>query len=289
MACIADSSAIFNSTSTFPQHQALLTLIKDRIENPNKNIFQWLDLACGRGQILANLSQEFSENCCKKIEYFGIDIVEKYCRQIEKIAQSQMLNAKTEVCDIVQFDRILKSAQKFDAVTMTNSLHEITPKNLAATFVSGIARLKPDGFFFLYDMESLAEPELGAIPWQGKDIERIFHDLLIEAGTSNYLPSVSLWKHSSCTGWHIQICRNHLCITDEVFKKNRDNLVEKATNSIRKLLILRLLDLEQILSSIARCGAEGQEKKEIKKKLYDFFAIYSALKMNYELPLEALL
>lgn len=289
MPSIFDSSAVYHPGRVLPQHQAVLTLIKDRVENPEMSKFSWLDLACGRGQIIANCNFIFSEECCQKIEYLGIDVIQEYCLQTEREACSIFQNVRTIVCEIDQFERFLDPHQLFDVVTLTNTVHEITPEQIAKTFVAGLCRLKYNGIMFIYDMESLPDPELGAIPWDGKDIEQVFHSVLKVAGIKTYYPAVSIWPHKSCKCWHMQINRSHLKITPKALKARRKQMIDIASDKLRFLLKKRLIDIHQALSAACRYGAESDEEQiEIERLLYYFWSISRALGNHIKIPLREL-
>lgn len=278
MQSLAASNAELTVDRVWPQHQAVLTLIKDRVEDPDRNSFKWLDLGCGRGQILANLGRVLSRDTCSKIEYVGFDVVQDHCRQAEKFAKDLFASAQIQVCDIANFELYLAEGQRFDAVTLTNTVHEITPEQVAATFVAALCRVNGDGFVFMYDMESLPKLELGAVPWLGKEIERIFHCLLKSAGETTYLPTVSTWPHRTCIGWNLQINRNHLRVPDETLELRRGAMNSGASKLIRELLTKRLLDIHQALTVASRYGSEsGEEHADIQRLAYDFWAIARVL------------
>lgn len=278
MPSLAASSAEFAVDRIWPQHQAVLTLIKDRVEDPHKDSFKWLDLGCGRGQILANIGRVLSRDSCSKIQYTGFDVVQDHCLQAEKFAKDLFADAQIQVCDIEKFELYLGTDELFDAVTLTNTVHEITPEQVAATFVAALCRVNGDGFVFMYDMESLPRLELGAVPWLGKEIEHVFHRLLESAGETIYLPTVSTWPHKSCVGWNLQINRNHLQIPTETLNSRRVVMESGASQIIRELLAKRLLDIHQALTVASRYGLEsGEEHTEIQRLTYDFWAIARVL------------
>lgn len=278
MPSLADSSADLSSDRVWPQHQAVLTLIKDRVEDPSKTSFKWLDLACGRGQILSNIGRVLSSETCSKIEYRGFDVVQEYCLQAERKAKEFFPSAQIQVCDIDKFELYLEPDEQFDAITFTNTVHEITPEQLAATFASTLCRVGPEGFLFMYDMESLSELELGAIPWSGKEIEQVLHRLLKEAGESAYLPSVSTWPHKTCIGWNIQVNRTHLRVPPNVLETKRPEMERGVSGLIRELLGKRLLDIHQALCIASRYGLDGAgEHVDAQRLTYDFWAIARVL------------
>ena len=278
MPSLADSNADYVPDRVWPQHQAALTLIKHRIEDPNLTSFSWLDLACGRGQILANIGRVLSKETCAKIRYEGFDVVQEFCLKAEQLANTYFLSARIQVSEIDKFELLLEPDDQFDVVTLTNTVHEISPQQVAGTLVSALSRANPSGILFMYDMESLPNLELGAVPWQGAEIEQILHCLLRAAGETSYLPTVATWPHKSCVGWHLQVNRGHIQVSGDDLKMRRGQMLEAATNVIRALLEKRLLDVHQALTALSRYGSgSGEETLEIQRLTYDYWAISRAL------------
>ena len=56
MGSIADSSAVFTK-KVLPQHHTAITLLGQLLAAPAAEHIAWLDLACGKGQILAQLDE----------------------------------------------------------------------------------------------------------------------------------------------------------------------------------------------------------------------------------------
>jgi hypothetical protein len=67
------------------------------------------------------------------------------------------------VGELSDFDRILPSGVHFDFITLTNTVHEIEPSRLATLFVTCLGRLTDMGTLFVYDMDRIKPPELGAV------------------------------------------------------------------------------------------------------------------------------
>lgn len=286
MPAINESSAIYLPNRMLSQHQAVLTLIKSRIESPELNKLNWLDLACGQGQIIANCEYIFSPECCRKIEYTCVDAIQKYCLQAELIARKVFYDAKPIVCDIDKCFELKELKEKFfDIITLTNSVHEMTPQQIANIFVTSISKLKQEGLMFIYDMESLQNPELGAIPWEGKDIEKVFHDVFRAAGVSAYFPTVAIWPHKTCKGWNIQIERKYLKIPQRTLESKRVQMLDVASKGIQDILERKLIKIHRALSSAARYGLDvGEEQKEIVELLYEYWAISRALNIPLKIP-----
>ena len=85
MTSISDSSAV-REKRVLAQHQAALTLIQGRIGSPNAQDYAWLDLACGRGQIIAHLEDNLSEVARGKISFYAYDVDQRYGRETRRIA-----------------------------------------------------------------------------------------------------------------------------------------------------------------------------------------------------------
>lgn len=74
MSIIGDSSAVLEFARMLPQHQAAITLLSSLLQNPQVDNFYWLDLACGKGQIISQLNENLTIENRKKIIYHGYDI-----------------------------------------------------------------------------------------------------------------------------------------------------------------------------------------------------------------------
>ena len=191
MGQISDSEAA-TSERTLPQHQAALTLVQSRLSSPALKRFRWLDLACGRGQIIRFLDRNLSAGARAKISYFGFDINNEYARETEILADKLGFASKTiEVGEISKFDRIIDQNASFDFITLTNTVHEVQPDALADILLRTIVRLTEDGVLFIYDMERLSPPELGAVPWTRDEVQKIIFSLLDGLGCTDYRPEVS--------------------------------------------------------------------------------------------------
>jgi ubiquinone/menaquinone biosynthesis C-methylase UbiE len=51
----ADAKATLNKERLFAQHQAALTILQRELDSPKIKKYNWLDLACGKGQIIVHL------------------------------------------------------------------------------------------------------------------------------------------------------------------------------------------------------------------------------------------
>ncbi len=75
MSSIGDSSAELNIRRVMSQHQAAITVLQFLLVNPAIQEFSWLDLACGKGQIISQLEENIPDETLRgKIVYLGYDI-----------------------------------------------------------------------------------------------------------------------------------------------------------------------------------------------------------------------
>lgn len=131
MDVLSDSSAFYDEKRQLTQHQSILTIIQGILGNPRLALFRWLDLACGKGQIIAQLEKNLNDESRAKIEYFGYDIQNEYIKITEKKASSLKLKSfKIKTGEISNFPDIYDVGDKFDLITLTNTVHEIMPTNI---------------------------------------------------------------------------------------------------------------------------------------------------------------
>jgi len=275
---IADSSAIRDDGRILSQHQAALTLLQARLSAPDTARVAWLDLACGRGQIIASLDDNLSESARRKIEYWAYDLDQKYARETRKISERMgFARFEARVGDLADFDRILPSDIYFDFITLTNTVHEVEPGSLANLLVNCVSRLSNTGILFVYDMEKINPLELGALPWSRDDIRRIVHRMIESLGATSYRPEIGRWTHKSCNGWNVQIQKQHL--NSGNFDENIETeAIEKTRTEIADVLAKRLVDCQESLEMLTKYGPETAQEQETKEVLlYEFWSLYRAL------------
>jgi 2-polyprenyl-3-methyl-5-hydroxy-6-metoxy-1,4-benzoquinol methylase len=152
---LSDANAVLIDGRVLVQHQAALSLIRTWTQDPAIPRIRWLDLACGRGQILSNLDHVIPEKRREKIEYRGFDVSKECALQTERQARSLFKNASVNICELQFFETFLAGEESFDIVTCTNAVHDISPEALAETFVGAICRTGSQGCLYLYDTERL--------------------------------------------------------------------------------------------------------------------------------------
>jgi hypothetical protein len=275
---IADSSAVLEPERLLTQHQAALTLLQGMLGDPSCPEVPWLDLACGRGQIILHLEGNLSEGERQKIRLVGYDIENSYSREAKRIAESMgFASYSFEVGALNRFWESRATSGPWRFITLTNAAHELHPSTLAEILVRCIERLDEKGCLFLYDMERLPEPELGAIPWSAAEIREILTAMFVALGVEKYKPSVGRWPHRSCVGWNAQVQASHLDLPDG-FASQIPAAIEATAERIRELLRAKIQHISATLASLAEHGAETDEEASEKVHLlYDFWAVSKAL------------
>jgi SAM-dependent methyltransferase len=280
---IADSSAFRDQGRLLSQHQAALTLLQARLSAPQVLRLSWLDLACGRGQIIGSLDSNLSTEARAKIAFWAYDVDQRYARETHKLAERQgFASLKTDVGELSNFDRILPKEHLFDFITLTNTVHEIEPVSLATLLATCLGRLGETGTLFIYDMDRINPPELGALPWSRDEVRRIVQRMLDSLGASAYRPEVGLWKHQTCNGWNVQLERQHLGIS----RNDLTNATQKAILATRAevvtLLRRKMAECRASLESLTACGATTAEEEQGDKErlLYEFWALSRALERS---------
>lgn len=277
MTSLADSSAVLENYN-LPQHQAALTLLQGILSDPACTKLRWLDLACGKGQIVAHLDHNLGQQARSKIELVGYDIESSYSKQAKRLAESKGLaSCSFEVGALGQFWTNQKTSGPWGFITLTNTTHEIAPNSLAEIFIRCIERLDENGCLFLYDMERLPNPELGAVPWSAAEIQTIIATLLGEVGCLTYKPEVGQWVHRSCRGWNAQLKRSHLGLPSD-FKDRIPGALQETNKVVTNLLNERLARANSALESLAEHPAEtGEEAEDKIALLYEFWAVYRSV------------
>jgi hypothetical protein len=273
---IADSSAVLVAR-VFPQHHTAITLLTNLLmSRGQEELFGWLDLACGRGQIINHLDSAIpDETIRKKIHYLGFDIDNEYTRETAKHAEELGFgSSETLVGQLDHFANVVVPTRHFSFVTFTNTVHEIPPTLFGTLLLDLIARLAPDGTLYIYDMESLPDPELGAVVWDATDIRRLLTFLYKELGASTVPPMVQVWPHSSCTAWSVQLDRSKLDVDKKALVKLLPKVRAKVSAFISTLFDEKLERTIEALEVLTKYGEQTvDEQKRKVKLLYDFWSL----------------
>lgn len=279
MTPLADSSACFDKERLLVQHQVALTLVQRIVANPKCSAMTWLDLACGKGQIITHLHHNLSTKERSKINLVAYDIENSYSKYVRKTAETLGFNSfRFEVGYLNRFWENYTLSGPWEFISLTNAIHEISPLSLAEIFVRSIERLSDQGLLFIYDMENLPDPELGAIPWSSDEIKIILSTLCNALGcNAGYSPPVGSWKHSTCTGWNCQLIRQHMDLASNFVSKIPQAITETSSKII-ELLKSRLQRTQNALESLTVSGVEtGEESNQKISLLYEFWAIHRFL------------
>lgn len=281
MASLADSEAVHDIKRILPQYQCALTLLNGRLQNPCVKALRWLDLACGKGQIIAQLSENLSTKQRRKLSYVGYDINVEYTRTAERIADSLAL-ASYEFLhgDMSSFNDIVKADSRFDFITCTNTAHELQPGSFAGLFLNALRHLAPSGEFFIYDMESLTIPELGTLPWRSAEIEALLNAAFEVLGT-DFRVDPSGWSHTTCKGWSVTIQRAYINQTDDEIQAAQARISARLEQEIDSILNERLAECDRLLDAFCRFGADTPEDVSARLlALYEFWALHRAKGMR---------
>lgn len=148
---------------------------------------------------------------------------------------------------------------------------------LATLLVECVGRLSPDGVLFLYDMERLKPPELGAVPWRSEEVRSIVFILLDTLGAGPYRPEVGGWQHTNVSGWNCQIRRAHMGLADAALAAAAQAAINATSARIAELLREKLDALARQLENLTLYGAETPEEEAAKvDALYEFWSLTRA-------------
>ncbi len=274
---IADSSAVSLPGKVLAQHHTAITLLANMLATRQPgDLLDWLDLACGRGQIIAHLEDTLPDAALRaRVRYSGYDIDNDYTRETEKKAASLKLGAANVVVgQLDHFTCIVRPEQLFSFVTFTNVVHELPPVLFGSLLLELILRMKPDAKLYIYDVETLPEPELGAIPWDANDVRRLLTFVFKESGATTAPPIVPRWPHPSCFAWSVDFDRSRLDVDAQTFAKNLADLKTKTTAFIVELFKEKFERTMAALEELTKYGGQtGEEQKRKLKLLFDYWSL----------------
>ncbi len=222
-----------------------------------------------------------------KICYTGVDIDQHHARHTERLARDLFPTVTIHICALVEFRSHVDPSSEYDVVTCTNTIHEISPEQLATILVDALFTVTRTGLLFFYDMDRLSNCELGAVPWRAHEIQAIVNTLLETLGDSDYRPTVAEWPHRQCNGWNLLLNRTHLQLDRHEMQDLREQLISVAVKKIRTLLHKKLIDLHVSLERLSLYGPDSSEERlDTTKLLHDFWAISRSLKSPYRVTRE---
>lgn len=280
MAIIKDSDAVQDSSRIFSQHLSALTLLQTILQNPDIRDLDWLDLACGKGQIVSQLEKNISPELRGKICYWGYDIHPDHTKIAEKTIQDIGVKSKFKHGDICDYPKLIEQDQKFNFITFTNTAHELAPWTFSDTVYESLIRLLPKGQLYIYDMESLITPELGALPWSGPEIKELMAILFKELGSKFESPP-NVWKQSQCQGWSLTIQKEFIGVDDVTLIEKKDAVIKKLDEKVDEILKDRYVNCNNLLKTLCKFGAgTGSEEQDKISKLHEFWAISYAKELR---------
>lgn len=261
-------------------HQAVLASIQLMLSNPKLTEFNWLDLACGRGQLITHLNERLSTRERRKINFFGYDINKEFVNDTHRTAASMGLkSSRPHVGELEKFSKNIEPSDlKFNYISLINTVHEIHPKHLPTILFDSLQRLSAEGCLCVYDMERITPDELGAVPWSKGEVEQILQTTCRELGLADYDPAIGQTPHSTCKGWNLQIMRNYMGVSDSELQEKREHVLAAIENQITGALEEKFQVCKQFLMSLTEGGSENRKEADDRvSRLYLFWALHRAL------------
>jgi hypothetical protein len=279
MNSLGDSTAVL-TTKVLPQHQSAITLLGVLLGAADAKTVEWLDLACGKGQIIAQFDKNVPEAAVRaKVAYHAYDIDNEHTRTAEKLANELGFKAvNVRVGEMDNFANVFHPDQKFSFISFTNTVHEIRPGFIGNLIIDLILRLDEGGVLYMYDMETLPVPELGAVPWDGSDVKKLLLTIIKTLG-GNELPLITqTWEHSTCTGWSVNLQRNQLHLSDENIAARAKEAAKSAAGTIEEILRAKVKVAAAALEALTRYGARSEEdRRRAAKSLNEYWSLRRAL------------
>ncbi len=280
MPALSDSSAVREAERALPQHQTAVALLQRWLADPGIRV-RWLDLACGKGQILGSLDENLSPSARARIEFWGFDANQDFVRETERLARSANFGRTTcLVGELSGFATALAGdGARFDFITATNVVHELRPVDIAPILVDCVLQLAETGTLFVCDVETISPRELGAVAWSRSDIAAVVNRMLDEFGASTYRPEFGLWHHRTSDWWGVQIEPRHMGNDLEAWRAKRADVIGAVRGEIRAQLRRRLDRCEKALSTLTDCAPETGAEEDYKVKLlFELWAVSYALR-----------
>jgi len=271
---IADSDSIQIDTILVP-HSNAISLLTHLLNNKKEGNVSWLDLACGKGQILNQLGDNLDKYYRGKIDLHLVDLNNESLRCATDVAHKLGLNSIDDhVSDICKYCTEALPENTLDFITFINTFHEIKPSELASVIISCLCALKDDGVFYLFDQEELTEKELGAVTWSSVEVSTIINDFFKECELDCCVYA-NKWNHKAISSWSIQVQKINI--------KNEKNSVLKEKQEFLADLIKATLQSKtdinkKALLTLTRFGGSTDNESENKiQNLFDYWALNQAM------------
>ena len=166
-----------NVLRTYPHNQAIRSRINSlNAQFPDKEI-RILDVCCGQGQMLRDLSHRFDE---QKIHYTGIDFNNSNMAELQKYVWEEGLKDRVELRPGSALSEIeVLSPEKYDIVVFVNGLHEQRMLEVPRLLYEMIRVVTCPGSIFVFDLHRLAygEQELGSTPIRFEQLKNFLKSL----------------------------------------------------------------------------------------------------------------
>ena len=146
MTSIGDSDAIHDRERLFVQHQAALTLLQGALADPDLQEYRWLDLACGKGQIIVHLEANIPPQARAKILYHGFDVDNQYARFAEQTAESSGLKgSNVAIGNLAEFSGQYPAELRFEfdastPVSRSSEIPRLAPRSVNSSSFSWTSR-----------------------------------------------------------------------------------------------------------------------------------------------------
>lgn len=268
---------VYEQGKLFSEHRHTLTLL-DTALRPSTADLRWLDLCCGRGQILNNLNDGLPPEFINRIDYVGYDAEPAIIEDAKNTAAELTLrSSRFFIGDISKFKDFLPPGSEYDFVTCLNTVHEVLPAGLIDILINGILILSPNGSLHVYDLESLSDLELGAIPLQRYEVQEILSEFQRLTDSNNLF--VASFPHSTCSGWSFTITRNQIGFPNPRIQTEEEQIRKALTDKVEDLLQRRLQDCRLRLEAYCKDKKNPREKRgEVTQALNEYWALLRALK-----------
>lgn len=246
---------------------------------PGCEELRWLDLGCGRGQMLGTLGDALQPEQRGQVHYVGYDAELRYVKESKhRSAALGFASSQEQLGTFEDLRRLIGGQGTFDFVTLTNTLHEVSPSGVAGLLMTAIEALGPTGSLYFYDMETVTPHELGAVPWEARHVEEMVLSGLRALGVANYHPFVAGFQHRTTRGWSLHLERRHLGLTADDIETRRDAASASLSEVVQALLSNRLADCCKRLEVLTEFGREtGEEADETNRLLHLHWALSRAL------------
>lgn len=266
--------------------QTVVELIERR---QSSGPIKWLDLCCGRGNVLKHITTTLGE-LSRRVKYYGVDINLEHRNECQETIRKMGLNDHLAAPPQVFVGDILKpwnmdQGTQFDIVTLLNVLHEIPPFSIYSVLRNALDRCKYTGLVLIVDMCSLPRLEWQAITWQKEHLLNLMSPLLKQN------KGVSLVQHSIPISiyprrvdvWALRLRKS--IVRTRVFPKwewrEKDT---KHRNIVKSYLLRKKTGLSEQIETICRdtgellvVGKEKAENENLRKLLLEYWAVSEAL------------